>query len=103
MRMGTAEGLKWPRERRKPLFAFLVSHNARLLGVYSAPQSSTEFRTYLFEGRIIVIVAVYGEADGCDLYLPASTENDVQKTLEAAEAFLAQNSAERGEMKWQPM
>ncbi len=101
--MATRTTDRTERDRLKPLFAFLVSHNARLLGVYSAPQSSTEFRTYLFEGRIIVIVAVYGEADGWDLYLPASTENDVQKTLEAAEAFLAQNSAERGEMKWQPM
>ena len=90
------------RDRLKPLFAFLVAHDARLLTVHSAPRSSTEYRTYLFDGRLMAIVAVYGEADGWDLYLPASTENDVTRTLEAARDFLAKNANGKGELKCRP-
>lgn len=69
---------------------WIESQNARVL--WRELKTDREVSCYEAKGKIFVVVAY---AHGWELLIPASADNDVKKTLEAAEAYL--NAHHEGE------
>ena len=71
-------------ERAKPLFDFLDSYDARLLGEFTAYKP---YVVRLYVANLHIMAVTLAES-GWAIFLPASEKNYVADTFKNAEAFL---------------